>query len=58
MRFKGFSLRNLKFSEKHANFLINSGKATYGEFKEIVNFAIKKVLIERGINLELEIKVM
>lgn len=55
---KGFSLRNLKFSEKHANFLINSGKATYGEFKEIVNFAIKKVLIERGINLELEIKVM
>jgi len=56
--FKGFKLKNLKFSEKHANFLINTGKATFSEFTDIVETAREKVKEEFGIELSLEVKVL
>lgn len=54
---KGFSIGKLKLSEKHANFLINCGGATFSEFQEITEIAREKVKREFGIELELEVKV-
>ncbi len=54
---KGFSIGNLKFSEKHANFLINLSNASFSEFQEIVNLAKERVRETFGIDLELEVKV-
>ncbi len=56
--FKGFKLKSLKFSEKHANFLINTGKASFSEFTDIVEIAREKVKRELGVELSLEVKIL
>jgi len=56
--FRGFKLKNLKFSEIHANFLINEGGAPFSEFLEIVEIAREKVRNLKGVELELEVKIM
>ncbi|RUM30805.1 MAG: UDP-N-acetylenolpyruvoylglucosamine reductase [Aquifex sp.] len=55
---KGFRLRNIGFSEKHANFLINYGNASFQEVKEIIEIAKEKVFKEFGINLVEEVKLV
>lgn len=55
---KGFKLKNVGFSEKHANFLINYGGGTFEEVKEIISIAKEKVKEEKGINLEEEVKLI
>jgi len=56
---KGYKFKNFKFSEKHANFLINISpdKAHFFEFLEIVHFAQNLVKKKFNIFLELEIEI-
>jgi len=44
-----------KISEKHCNFLINQGKATSKDMKNLINFIKENVYKNTGVNLELEI---
>jgi len=56
---KGYKFKNFKFSEKHANFLINISpdKAHFFEFLEIIYLAKNLVKEKFNISLELEIEI-
>ncbi|SMP02885.1 UDP-N-acetylmuramate dehydrogenase [Desulfurobacterium pacificum] len=54
---KGFRVGRVGFSEKHANFAVNYGGATFEEFKELILTARKRVKEKFGVELELEVKV-
>jgi len=55
---KGFKVGGLKFSEKHANFLINDGTGTLEDFKEITELGAKRVKEAFGVELSLEVKLI
>ena len=55
---RGFSVGDLKFSEKHANFLINEGRGTLKDFQEIVEIGKERVRELFGIELNLEVKIL
>ena len=42
-------------SEKHCNFLVNKGKATPEDMKNLINFIKESVYKKTGVKLELEI---
>ena len=45
-------------SEKHCNFFINKGNATFDDMNKLINYVTKKVFEKNGINLEKEIKIL
>ena len=45
-------------SDKHCNFFVNKGNATFEDMSKLINFVSKKVLEKTGINLEKEIKIL
>ena len=45
-------------SEKHSNFFVNKGNATFNDMKKLIDFVSKKVLEKTGIKLETEIKII
>ena len=45
-------------SNKHSNFFINKGNATYQDMKKLIDFVSKKVFEKTGIKLEKEIKIL
>ena len=45
-------------SEKHCNFFVNKGNATYEDMSKLIDFVSKKVLEKTGISLEKEIKIL
>ena len=45
-------------SEKHCNFFVNKGNASYEDMMNLINFVSKKVLEKTGISLEKEIKIL
>ncbi len=45
-------------SEKHCNFFVNKGNATFEDMKKLIEFVSKSVLEKTGINLEKEIKIL
>ncbi len=45
-------------SEKHCNFFVNKGNATFNDMNNLIEFVSKKVLEKTGINLEKEIKIL
>ena len=54
---------NIKFgdaciSEKHSNFFVNKGNASFEDMKKLINFVEKSVLKKTGINIEKEIKIL
>ncbi len=51
---KGYQIGGAKISEKHANFIINTGNATATDIKEIIDVIKKKVKKEYGIALRVE----
>jgi UDP-N-acetylmuramate dehydrogenase len=53
---KGLVFGGAKVSEKHANFIANTGSATAGDVKALINIIRHKVLDKYGIELETEIK--
>ena len=53
---KGFRLGGAEVSKKHANFIINSDKATSYDVIELIKYIQKKVFNSYGILLETEVK--
>ena len=45
-------------SEKHANFFVNKGNASFKDMKKLINFVEESVLKKTGINIEKEIKIL
>ena len=45
-------------SEKHCNFFVNKGNATFKDMTRLIDFVSKKVLEKTGISLEKEIKIL
>ena len=45
-------------SEKHCNFFVNNGNATFKDMSNLINFVSEKVLEKTGISLEKEIKIL
>ncbi|MFA6355690.1 MAG: UDP-N-acetylmuramate dehydrogenase [Candidatus Omnitrophota bacterium] len=54
--FRGVSEGGAKVSEKHANFIINKGKATAADVRKLIDEIQKKVFKEHQIVLKLEVK--
>lgn len=55
--FKGFSFGDAQISPKHANFIVNTGRATAYEVKQLIQIVQNK-LQSQGINLEKEIRII
>lgn len=53
---KGFSIGGAQVSEKHANFIINTGKASSKDIYDLINYVQEKVHKETGIMLEREVR--
>jgi UDP-N-acetylmuramate dehydrogenase len=53
---KGFRQNDAQISSKHANFIINLGKASYGDVDYLINRAREEVHKKFGILLEEEVK--
>ncbi len=47
-----------RISEKHCNFFINKGHATFEDMNKLIDFVAKSVLEKTGISLEKEIKIL
>ncbi len=45
-------------SEKHSNFFINKGNATFSDMKKLIDFVAERVLKKTGISIEKEIKIL
>ena len=45
-------------SEKHCNFFVNKGEASFEDMMKLIDFVTKKVLENTGISLEKEIKIL
>ena len=45
-------------SEKHCNFFVNKGNATFEDMSKLIEFVSKNVLEKTGISLEKEIKIL
>ncbi|OGK16028.1 UDP-N-acetylenolpyruvoylglucosamine reductase [Candidatus Roizmanbacteria bacterium RIFCSPLOWO2_02_FULL_37_19] len=52
---KGYSIGGAQISEKHANFIVNTGNATSEDVKNLVTFIKKRVKEKYGIDLEEEV---
>ncbi len=55
---KGLYLGGAQVSEKHANFIINTGNATAAEIENLINEVRATVLRQTGIDLHPEVKIM
>ncbi len=55
---KGYRIGNVAFSEKHANFTVNLGNATFKELIKLWEEAEKRVLKEFGIQLSREVQIL
>lgn len=55
---KGFSIGGAVVSEKHANFIINSGKAKSSEIEALIYHVQKIVKEKQGVELETEVKII
>jgi UDP-N-acetylmuramate dehydrogenase len=55
---RGFRRGGAGFSQKHANFLVNLGGATFDEAIWLIDEAKRRVLESFGIALETEIKIV
>jgi UDP-N-acetylmuramate dehydrogenase len=55
---KGFRMGQAMISDRHANFIVNLGKATAEEVIDLMEMVEKKIYEEKGISLEREVKVV
>ncbi len=53
---KGYTLGEAKVSERHANFIVNTGQATAQEIKDLVQLVKQTVKQHTGIELESEVR--
>jgi len=54
---KGQPFGGAKFSEKHANFLVNTGSATFDDLQTCLRTAQEKVKAAHNVDLECEVKI-
>ena len=45
-------------SDKHCNFFVNKGNASFNDMNKLIEFVSKKVLEKTGVSLEKEIKIL
>lgn len=55
---RGFEMGGAKISEKHCNFILNTGKATTTDIENLIKFTQKRVFDCFGIMLKTEIKII
>jgi len=55
---KGFRMGQAMVSDRHANFIINLGKATAQEVINLMEWVERKIYEEKGISLEREVRVV
>ena len=55
---KGLTVGGAQVSEKHAGFVVNRGGATCGDVLELVRQVKERVLVQTGVELEMEVKVL
>ena len=55
---KGLTVGGAQVSEKHAGFVINTGGATCADVKELIRQVQERVLAEKGVRLEPEVKII
>ena len=55
---KGFAVGGAQVSEKHAGFVINQGGATCADVLELIRQVQQRVLEEKGVRLEPEVKII
>lgn len=55
---KGLSVGGAQVSEKHAGFVINRGGATFADVMGVINQVQERVLAEKGVRLEPEVKII
>ena len=58
LQLKGRSVGKAVVSDIHANFIVNQGGATSREVLDLVAQIKEKALEERGVTLEMEVKVI
>ncbi|NOZ24365.1 MAG: UDP-N-acetylmuramate dehydrogenase [Planctomycetes bacterium] len=54
--FKGVSVGGAQVSEKHANFIVNTGDATAAHVLELIDIIREKVKLEFDVDLDLEVR--
>jgi UDP-N-acetylmuramate dehydrogenase len=52
------SFGDAAISNKHCNFFINKGNASFKEMKDLIEFVSKKVFQNTGVAIETEIKII
>jgi UDP-N-acetylmuramate dehydrogenase len=52
---KGYAIGGACVSEKHANFIINTGKATAADIEALINYVQIKVMESQGVELQTEV---
>jgi len=55
---KGYGIGGARFSELHANFIVNAGGATASDVLSLIETAKKEAREKRGINLETEVRII
>ena len=45
-------------SEKHSNFFVNKGNATFNDMEKLIDFVSERVFKKTGISIEKEIKIL
>lgn len=53
---KGYKIGGAQISEKHANFIVNTGKAKSKDIYDLINHVQETVLKETGVKLEREVR--
>lgn len=56
--FKGRNVGGARFSEMHANFIVNSGHAKTSDVLRLIEIATKEAFLKTGINLETEVRIV
>jgi len=55
---KGYRIGDAVVSEKHANFIINDGKATAANIEELISFIKNTVKQKQGVELQSEVRIV
>ena len=55
---KGYAIGGAKFSQQHANFIVNFNAATFADVTGLVNLARERVLEKFGIELKTEVVIL
>jgi D-alanine-D-alanine ligase len=52
---KGYRIGGAQVSEKHANFIINTGNASAADIELLMGYVQKQVMLKQGVNLQTEV---